>query len=50
MNIPKKSEIAYICEGSCGAKITDAQYKGGLTKCGDKSCNLYAKPFKKLKS
>jgi hypothetical protein len=41
-------KIAYICEGSCGARITQEDYDKGLTKCGDKRCNLYGKPFKKV--
>jgi hypothetical protein len=43
-------KVAYICEGTCKAQITQKQYDGGLTKCGTKSCNLYGKPFKKVKS
>lgn len=43
-------KIAYVCEGSCHAQITQEQYDKGLTKCGDKECTLYGKPFKKVKS
>lgn len=48
MNNKNKPEIAYICEGSCHAQITQKQYDEGLTKCGAKECNLYGKLFKKL--
>lgn len=41
-------KTAYICEGTCQAQITQKQYDEGLTKCGDKSCTLYGKPFKKV--
>jgi len=47
MNQPKK-DIAYTCEGSCQAQITQKQYDEGLTKCGAKECTFYGKPFKKL--
>lgn len=40
-------EIAYICEGTCQAKITQEQYDEGLTKCGTKSCTYFGRPFKK---
>lgn len=45
----KKQDYAYVCEGSCQARITQEQYDKGLTKCGEKNCNFYGKPFKKIK-
>ena len=51
MNKPKKNkEVAYICEGTCQAQITQEEYDKGITKCGAKECTLYGKPFKKLKN
>ena len=47
MNKSKK-DIAYVCEGTCQAQITQKQYDRGLTKCGTKSCTFYGKPFKKV--
>lgn len=44
----KKKKIAYICEGSCQAQITQQQYDKGLTKCGEKSCTFFGRPFKKV--
>lgn len=46
----QKEKYLYICEGSCQAKITQEQYDGGLTKCGDNSCNFFGKPFKKIRA
>lgn len=48
-NSKKDKNVAYICEGSCNAQITQEQYNNGLVKCGAKNCNLYNKPFKKVK-
>ncbi|MBI2594010.1 hypothetical protein HYW44_05210 [Candidatus Daviesbacteria bacterium] len=42
-------KVAYICEGTCQAKITQEQYDKGLTKCGTESCTYFGKPFKKVK-
>lgn len=47
-DLKPKANCAYVCEGSCHAKITQDQYEKGLTKCGTKSCNFFGKPFKKL--
>jgi hypothetical protein len=43
-----QNETHYGCAGSCGGEVTEAQYKAGMTKCGDKSCERYGKPLEKL--
>lgn len=40
--------VVYICTGTCGAKISEEQFKNGLTKCGTKSCNMYGHSFKQM--
>lgn len=45
----KKQDYAYVCEGTCQARITQDQYEKGLTKCGTKSCTYFGKSFKKVK-
>jgi len=48
MNKSKKLLITYICEGTCKAKISQARYNKGLTKCGTKTCTCYRKKFTKV--
>lgn len=43
MNTP-----VYICEGTCAAKISEEQYKNGLTKCGADVCTLKGHEFTKM--
>ena len=43
-----QSETHYGCTGSCGGEVTEAQYRAGQTKCGDKSCDRYGKPLEKM--
>jgi hypothetical protein len=43
-----EKKVAYVCEGSCHAEITQEQYDGGLHNCGEKTCTHFGKPFKKL--
>jgi hypothetical protein len=38
-------ETRYFCTGSCGAVTTQEKYDQGLTKCGEKSCNMCSRPF-----
>ncbi len=35
----------HLCEGSCGAHITQEQYDGGLTACGTEGCTMKGHPF-----
>lgn len=44
-----KSNIVYICQGTCGAKVTEEECEKGLTKCGAKNCTYYGTPFVKMK-
>lgn len=44
-----KGEACYVCEGTCGAVISEEKHKAGLTKCGAKGCTMHGKPFKKKK-
>ena len=43
MNTP-----VYVCEGTCGAKITEEQFNAGLTVCGAASCDKKGHPFTKM--
>lgn len=40
-------KIVYVCTGSCNAKISEEQYKAGLTKCGAADCTLFRHAFEK---
>lgn len=35
----------YLCNGSCGAHITQEQYDGGLTACGTEGCTMKDQAF-----
>ena len=40
----------HVCDGSCGAVISEAQFQGGLTQCGAEGCTRHGQPFtEKLK-
>ena len=45
--MPKRGMVCHICEGTCGAVISDKRFKEGLTKCGAEGCTMHGKPFKK---
>lgn len=49
MGMAKDEKACYVCEGSCHAKISEGQYRGGLTACGAAGCTMHGKPFKKVK-
>lgn len=40
-------ETRYFCSGTDQAIVTEEEYKGGLTKCGNKTCSMYQHPFEK---
>jgi len=42
MNTP-----VYVCEGTCGAKISQEQYDNGLVQCGAQGCTLQHHAFVK---
>ncbi len=44
----KELKQIYVCEGTCKARVSDAEYKNGLRKCGDKTCSQYGTPFIKM--
>ncbi len=41
-------EVRYVCAGSCGGWVTEAQYNSGKTSCGAKACPMYKHEFKKM--
>lgn len=41
-------ETVYVCMGTCGAQVSQAQYDNGLTVCGAEACTLKGQPFKKM--
>lgn len=43
MNTP-----VYVCEGTCGAKISEEEYNKGLTACGADGCTLQGHAFTKM--
>jgi hypothetical protein len=38
----------YVCEGTCGAKISQEQYNAGLTQCGADECTRKNQEFTKM--
>ena len=40
-------ETRYFCNGTDKAVVTEQEYEGGLTKCGNNTCTLYQHPFEK---
>lgn len=36
---------SYICNGTCGAVVTEEQYNNGLTVCGADVCTMKGQPF-----
>lgn len=41
------SNQTHVCLGNCQAQISEEEYKGGLTACGNDSCENKGKPFAK---
>ena len=41
-------DVRFVCDGSCGAQITQAQYDGGLHVCGAPGCSHEGQPFRRL--
>ncbi|HCS78170.1 TPA: hypothetical protein DIV55_00315 [Patescibacteria group bacterium] len=35
----------HVCDGTCGAEISDEQFQAGLTKCGADGCTMQGQPF-----
>jgi hypothetical protein len=42
---PHTHREVYVCEGSCKAVISKAQYDAGKTQCGTESCSRFGQPF-----
>lgn len=40
-------ETRYFCNGTDQAIVTEEEYNGGLTKCGNNTCSMYQHPFEK---
>lgn len=40
-------KTVYVCEGTCGAVITQEQFDSGLIVCGAKGCTLEKHAFTK---
>ncbi|MEK7211260.1 MAG: hypothetical protein AAB731_01370, partial [Patescibacteria group bacterium] len=40
-------EIRYVCAGTCGANVSEAEYENGLKKCGEHACPMYGHEFEK---
>lgn len=38
----------FVCDGTCGAKISEEQYLGGLTTCGAEGCTKHGHEFTKM--
>lgn len=43
-----KDKIVYICQGTCGARVSEEEYDKGLKKCGAETCTYYGTPFVKM--
>ncbi len=35
----------YVCTGTCGAEISEEQFRGGLTQCGTQGCSMHSHQF-----
>lgn len=35
----------YVCNGSCGAVVSEEEYNNGLTVCGAEVCTMKGQPF-----
>lgn len=35
----------YVCTGSCGAVVSEEDYKGGITHCGTDGCTCEGASF-----
>ena len=35
----------YVCTGTCGGSVSEAEFKKGKNRCGMKGCNRYGKPL-----
>lgn len=40
-----KTEVRYICLGTCQGNVSEEQFKKGMNKCEDKTCEGYQKPL-----
>lgn len=43
-----ESKIVYICQGTCGAKVSKEERDKGIEKCDTKTCTYYGTPFVKM--
>lgn len=37
----------YVCTGTCGGSVTEAQFKAGKKTCAAKGCTRHGKPLVK---
>lgn len=35
----------YVCTGTCGGAVTEAQYQAGSKTCAAETCNKYGEPL-----
>lgn len=47
MEMTKKNDTCYACEGTCGAVVSEESHDAGLTHCGAEGCTLKGKPLTK---
>lgn len=44
----EKKRVRYVCEGECGAELTQEEWEQDSTKaCGDEHCSRHNVPFAK---
>jgi len=41
------SEVKYVCEGTCGAELTEEEYNNGNHVCKSDGCTHLGQPFKR---
>lgn len=48
MDEQEGKKVKYICEGTCGAQISQEEYNAGLQACGTEGCTHKGQPFKRV--
>ncbi len=43
----EKHKIYYVCEGTCGGKVIEEEWKGGKKTCGTVGCPDYGKALRR---
>lgn len=49
MNMEEEKTSVYVCEGECGAELSEQEYEDHMTKtCEAPDCSRFGEPFVKV--